>query len=134
NLLPVTNEGAAQLTRLLKPAPPSDGDDSTNVLSYLADIDGAIRAIRIMAISNGSYETQRGTLESIANVPSELTVWDAGDLATAIFHSAVRQQTIDFSDSPQGGIRVLGPIGENEMSSFLMALPGDLIADLYQAH
>lgn len=131
-LLPFVNETVAQLSRLLLPA--QQRDASTRIISYLGDIRGDIRAIRLVAVSNGSFESQQGVLEDIAGVPSEFAIWDAGDLATAILHTAARTQTIDFSDEPGGGIRTLGPIGTHETSSYLMVVPGDLIADLYQAH
>jgi len=132
-LLPLVNEAGAQLSRLLSAAR-QDASDSTRVLSYLRDIRGDIRAIRIIALSNGSYESRRTGLEAVSGAATELTVWDAGDLATAALHTSAREQTIDFSDQPGGGVRALGPIGEHDLSSFLMVLPGDLIADLYQAH
>lgn len=132
-LLPVVNEAVAQMTRLIA-ASRSGGDGSERVLSYLSDISEDIRAIRLIAVSNGSYETQQATLDDIAHAPADLAIWDAGDLATAIQHTAAREQTIDFRDQPDGGIRILGPIGERGLSSYLMVLPGDLIADLYQAH
>jgi hypothetical protein len=133
-MLPVVNEAAAQLTRLLGAAAGGEHDSSTRIISYLSDIQADIRALRLIAVSNGSYETQQASLESIAGVPVELSVWDAGDLATAIRHTAAREQIFDFSDQPDGGIRVLGPIGDRDLASYLMVIPGDLIADLYQAH
>ncbi|UUT36414.1 AIPR family protein [Microbacterium elymi] len=132
-LLPAVSDAISQLTRLLPAATRSDGD-ATRAISYLRDLSGEIRAIRIIALSNGSYETQQAALESIAEIPAELTVWDAGDLATAVAHTAVREQTIHFDDQPGGGVPILGPIGEHDVSSYLMVLPGGLIADLYQAH
>jgi len=132
-LVPAVSDAASQLTRLLPTAGQNEGD-SARAISYLRELSGDIRAIRVLAMSNGSYETQQATLESIAGIPAELTVWDVGDLATAVAHTAVRDQTISFTDLPGGGVPVLGPIGEHDASSYLMVIPGDLVADLYQAH
>lgn len=132
-LSPAVSDVTSQLTRLL-PAATQSSSDPTSAISYLSELRSDIRTIRIIAISNGSYETQRASLENIVGVPAELAVWDAGDLAAAVAHTTVREQTIHFDDQPGGGIPVLGPIGEHGVSSFLMVLPGELIADLYQAH
>ncbi|MDZ8275707.1 AIPR family protein [Microbacterium aquimaris] len=133
-LLPVVNEAVAQITRLITASRRGAVAGAERILSYLGDVSKDIRAIRLIAVSNGSYEVQQGTLGDVADAPAELAIWDAGDLATAIQHTAARQQTADFRDQPEGGIRILGPIGERDLSSYLMVLPGDLIADLYQAH
>lgn len=133
DLLPVVSESASQLSRLLSAAG-QNAPDFARVLSYLRDIRDDIRVLRIIALSNGSFETHHAALDSVAETAAELTVWDAGDLAATMLHSSAREHTIDFSDQPGGGIRAVGPIGEHDLSSFLMVLPGDLVADLYQAH
>lgn len=134
-ITPVLTDAAGQLSRLLKAEGPTSGDDSARrMLSYIGDIRSDVRAIRIIAVSNGSYETNTGTLDPIEEISVDVLVCDSGDLVSLSSHSSLRDTTLDLSEHPVGGLEVLGPIGRGNLVSYMTVLPGDLIADLYQAH
>lgn len=135
DLTPLVSEAAGQVARLARATVGSDlREDERRLIAYFGDIRGAIRAVRIFATSNGSYETQHAPLDHIDGAPAEVVVWDAGSLVSLMLHSSARDAAVDFSHLPDGGVRILGPIGSRELGSYLMVLPGELIADLYQAH
>lgn len=134
-LLPTVNDAAGQLARLL--ASDSSGtvvEGPGRLLSYITDVRREIRALRIVVVSNGSVESPSAVLDSVADLPTDLRVWDSGDLAGIVTSSSVRDRTIDLSDLPGGGLPSLGPVGAKDLSSHLLVLPGDVIADLYQVH
>lgn len=134
-LLPAVSDVAGQLARLLRTADDSTSEDSgRGILSYLSDVRGLVRIIRVIVLSNGAYGSQSSRIDAIAGIPSEVAVWDAGDLVGLVLHSSLRQHVVAFTHLTGGGIHALGPIGDRRSASFLMVLPGDLIADLYQAH
>lgn len=134
-LIPFVNDVSNQLARILRSDPASSAnDDPGRLLSYVGDVRTEIRALRVVLFSNGSVDSAASTLDSVAGLPTDLRVWDAGDLAGIVSSSSVRDRTIDFSALPDGGLPSLGPVGERGLSSHLLVLPGDVVADLYQVH
>ena len=135
DLTHILNAAVDQVSRLVRSGTRSAPDEAgRRILSYVGEISGRVRGLRLIVVSNGSYDSQRGVIDSASGHPTEVVIWDVGDLVSLIAHSTLREHVVDLTDQPGGGIAVLGPVGERRLTSYLMVLPGDLIADLYQAH
>jgi hypothetical protein len=135
DLTPTVTAAADQISRLMKTTAEAGVNEAERrILSYVGDVRSEVRSIRIVVVSNGSYDSPRGTLDAVAGIPVEIAIWDAGDLVSLTANSSLRDLTLDLSEEPGGGIHVLGPIGGKSFTSFITVLRGDLVADLYQAH
>ncbi|WP_457098965.1 AIPR family protein [Microbacterium sp. P5_E9] len=135
DVMPLVATAMGQIDRLLKASPDGFAEDAAGrALQFISEVRGEVKSIRIIVASNGSFERQRSPLDTVGGLPSDLVVWDASDFVSQVTHSSVRDQTIDFTELTGGGIKYLGPVGGIPLQSFLLAIPGDVVADLYQAH
>lgn len=109
-------------------------DAAELLLQYVRDVHEHVQSIRLLAVTNASTPERRGEVDPVLGVPVAVVVRDVGELSALGSQSAMQDVTLDLSEAAAGGLPVLGPVPGPAFESYLVVLPGELIADLYQAH
>ena len=98
-----------------------------------------LRKVRFVLLSNALLSKsvdEKITEEEIGGIPCSFDVWDLGRIQRIEESGKSREDIIiDFSSLPDGGLPCLPAFtGEGTYKSYLLAMPGTLVAELYDKY
>jgi len=115
-----------------------ESDQGFNVAREIYTNSSDIRKIKFILVSNAQLSKRADTVTSqiIENISCFFDVWDLGRIQRLEESGKSREDMIvDFSDFEYGGIPCLPAFtGKNTYESYLLAIPGDQIANLYDEY
>jgi hypothetical protein len=99
---------------------------------------GRIRKVRFILVSNALLSKSVEVIpeQDIQGFPGSFDIWDLGRIQRIEESGKSREDIIvDFSSQPSQGLACLPAFtGENTYKSYLLAMPGPLVADLYDKY
>ena len=100
---------------------------------------GKLRKVRFILLSNALLSKSvddKIPEEEIGGVPCSFDVWDLGRIQRIEESGRSREDiVVDFSSLPEGGLPCLPAFtGEGTYKSYLLAMPGTLVAELYDKY
>jgi len=112
-----------------------ESDQGFNVAREIYTYSSDFRKIKFILVSNAQLSKRVDTVtsKSVENIPCFFDVWDLGRIQQLEESGKSREDMIvDFSDFESGGLPCLPAFtGKNTYESYLLAIPGDQIASLY---
>ncbi len=115
-----------------------ESDQGFNVAREIYTYSSDIRKIKFILVSNAELSKRANTVPNsiIENIPCIFDVWDLGRIQRIEESGKSREDMIvDFSDIQSGGLPCLcASTGENTYESYLLAIPGEQIANLYDEY
>ncbi len=106
---------------------------------YTSSSVGKLRKLRFILLSNGLLSKsvdEKIPAQEIQGIPCSFDVWDLGRIQRIEESGKSREDIlIDFDVLPEGGLPCLPAFtGEGTYRSYLLALPGSLVAELYDKY
>ena len=112
-----------------------ESDQGFNVAREIYTYSSDIRKIKFILVSNAQLSKRADTVtnQTIENISCFFDVWDLGRIQRLEESGKSREDMIvDFSEFESGGLPCLPAFtGKNTYESYLLAIPGDQIASLY---
>ncbi len=112
-----------------------ESDQGFNIAREIYTDSSDIRKIKFILVSNAQLSKRADTIsnQTIENISCFFDVWDLGRIQRLEESGKSREDMIvDFSDFKSGGLPCLPAFtGKNTYESYLLAIPGDQIASLY---
>lgn len=104
----------------------------------LADSDRKIERLTLVLLTNARVSTRVESLptEKVAGLPTAYEVWDLGRLHRLESSGREREDIeVDLTAIAEGGVRCLPAFADaKRMQSYLLVLPGSVLAGLYQQY
>ena len=111
-------------------------DESTTELTFqLSEVRAEIASIKLLVFTNAAFETKRKSLEAdpISDIAVKCAVLDWSEYEAFIF-SGSNPVVIDFQEMAGSPVQCIETSRTDGVSSYLLALDGNLVADLFQTY
>ena len=112
-----------------------DASDVTHFAVFIRERIDDIKSVNLVLLSNARLSGRVDQLPGVglAGVKTKLDLWDIGRLHRNYLEGReIEDLEIDLKQYDKGGLKCLAAHGRgDEIKTYLLAMPGELIADLY---
>ncbi|MFD6319828.1 AIPR family protein [Methylorubrum thiocyanatum] len=113
----------------------TDDGEGAAMVAAIRGVRGRLRRVRIFIITDAVSAARRMPRRNVGDLPAEIEVWDLPRLARSMSVEGEGEPIdVDFENSTFGCQPFLRLDGGGEHSTFLMMVPGQVLAELYEEH
>jgi hypothetical protein len=110
-----------------------ESTDAFDAVLFIKDIWPQIVAVRILVLSNSVLNTAVPSWGMVGGKPTSVVVWDLARIAK-LEGSGRAQEPVDVTISDFGVpyLEAIGPYAADDYDAYLLAIPGDFLAAVYE--